>query len=141
MPPASRYVPWITETAHAALLEALFSQEKTRSEDDDSSQSPTTTSMVEPWMARPFEHGAMDGMSVSHFCLGAGCCWGLGAGAFRFLHRRRPSEPKKGCLRACMFKKPCGTPRGCLVPRNFAKIFRFSVTSNLWTHACNIKYR
>ena len=34
MPPASRYGSWVTETAHAALLEALFSQEKTRSEDD-----------------------------------------------------------------------------------------------------------
>lgn len=41
--PAPCRLPWVTEeTAHAALLEALFSQEKTRSEDDDDS------SQIEP---------------------------------------------------------------------------------------------
>jgi hypothetical protein len=32
-------------------------------------------------------------------------------------------------------------PTPCLVPRIFAKFFRFPVTSNLWTHAWSIKCR
>ena len=64
---------------------------------DDSSRSPTT-SMVEPWTACPF--GAWSHGRHVRFSLLPWSWLLLGPGAFRFRHRRRASEPKKGCLQS-----------------------------------------
>jgi hypothetical protein len=51
------------------------------------------------------------------------------------LKERTPAHSHRSILRARYCGMPCSAPGtapgGCLVPRNFAKFFRFLITSNL----------
>jgi hypothetical protein len=119
------------------------------SDDDRLTHTHELHGLALPMTSPPWRHSAVAWLMKRHACSTNTCIWRHAPERQRLLRPSANSDLRPpGTGRHAAPSPPAGQLhasrprlRHRLDAKNFVKIFRFSVTSNLWTHAWSIKYK